>query len=335
MADVYVDLGTANTLVTVKSRGLLINEPTLIAYQEKRKGKKLVVGVGLEAQRKIDLTPGALSIYRPLQEGVIADSEISETLLRHYFEKLELTGFFRRPKVILSLPFGVTEVEKRALVKAGKSAGAKDVILVDEPMLAALGAGLNVEAPQGVMVLDLGGGTTEVAVIALSDIVSCQALRFGGHHFSLAVQTYLKRQRGLIVSDTVAEQVKIDLGTAAPKKQIRRMTVQGRHIDSGLSQSIEVSSEEIGGAMDDGLNQIIQLVHSTLEQTPPELVSDLIETGLTLTGGGSLIRDLDLRLSNEVRLPVHITKDPLLAIARGGQRLLEDEALLEKVRLED
>ncbi len=334
MADVYVDLGTANTLVSVKDKGLVVNEPTLIVYTERRKGRRDVVGVGLDAQQKLEQTPGILTVFRPLKDGVITDSDVSETLLRHYFSKLDLTGFLRKPRVILSLPYGVTDVEKRALVKAGKSAGAKEVILVDEPMLAAIGAGLDVEAAQGVMVLDLGGGTTEVAVIALADIVYCQAVRFGGHHFDLAVQNYLKNRRALVVSDSSAEKIKIELGTAAPKKDIRFQSIRGRDADSGLHKNVDVSSEEIGSALDDGINQIMHLVHGALEQTPPELVSDLIETGITLTGGGALIQELDLRLQNEVRLPVRVASEPLLTIARGGLKLLDNPNLLKKIQLD-
>lgn len=333
-ADVYVDLGTANTLVAVRSRGVVVNEPTVIAYSEKKRGKREVVGVGKSAQERLDRTPGVLTAYRPLKEGVIADSDVTKTLLKYYFEKLGLTGFFKKPSVVLSLPFGVTEVERLALLKAGKSAGAKQVILVDEPMLAAIGAGIKVSAAEGNMVVDIGGGTTEVAIIALADIVYCQAQRFGGRHFDEAIQTYLKRKYRLIVSDPTAEILKFELGTATPKKDIRKMEIQGRDADNGLVKTSVVTSEDIGLAMDDGINQIMNLIHSALEQTPPELVSDLIETGITLTGGGALIRNLDLRIQNEIRLPVRVSENPLLTIAHGGEKILSDGELLDKIRLE-
>ncbi len=334
LADVYIDLGTSNTLVVLRRKGLVANEPTLIAYTESRPGKKKIVGVGFEAQNKVASNPSVFRFYKPLKEGVIADYDTTETLLMHYFEKLGLRGFLKKPRLVLSLPFGVTDVEKKATIQSGKRAGAKEVILIDEPMAAALGAGLPVQSAQGSMILDIGGGTTEVAVIALSDIVYCQSSRIGGHRFDSAIMEYLKKKRNLIVTDQVAEELKKKLGTATPKKDIRTEIVPGRDLDSGLQRSIEVSSEEMGLAMDSGLNEIINLIHQALEKTPPELVSDIIDSGITLTGGGSLIRDLDLRLQNEVRLPVHLTKDPLLTIARGGEMALKNPPLLEKIRLE-
>ena len=333
-ADIYVDLGTANTLVAVKNRGLLVNEPTVIAYSEKKKGQKKVEGVGKEAEDKLLKAPGVLRAYRPLKEGVIADSDVTETLLRYYFEKLHLTGFFKKPNIILSLPFGVTEVERLALLKAGKKAGASSVLLVDEPMLAAIGAGVKVEAAEGHMVVDIGGGTTEVAVIALADIVYCQAARFGGRHFDEAIQNYLKYKFRFLVSDSTAEHLKIELGTATPKKDIRKIEVQGRDADGGLVQNKVITSEDIGLAMDDGINQIMNLIHGALEQTPPELVSDLIETGIVLAGGGALIKNLDLRISNEIRLPVKVADNPLLTIAKGGEIVLQRGDLLDKILLE-
>ncbi len=333
-ADIYVDLGTANTLIAVRGKGVVINEPTLIAFSEVSSEKRKVVAVGQEAKDKIMKTAGSIIAFRPLKEGVIADYDTTEVMLRHFLNRPGMKAFMKRPRIVISLPYGVTEVEKRAAIEAGKAAGAREVILIDEPMAAAMGADLPIKEARGSMIVDIGGGTTEVAVIALADIVYCRAIRVGGHKIDESITEYLKKKRNLVISQEVAEQLKIDIGTATPKKDIKTITISGRDLDSGLQKSIEVSSEEIGNAMDHDINQIIEAIHSALEKTPPELVSDIIEAGVVLAGGGALIRDLDLRLQNEIRLPVRISKDPLLAIARGGEMVLSDPELLSKIQLE-
>lgn len=333
-ADIYVDLGTANTLIAVRNRGVVVNEPTLIAYTESRPGKRKILSVGLEAQRDIANSPGNVRSERPLRDGVIADFITTEALLKFFFKKNKLSSFFSRPLVVISLPFGVTEVEKRAAVDAGKSAGAKDVILIDEPMAAAVGAGLPIKEARGSLIVDIGGGTTEVAVICLADIVSCTAIRIGGHVMDQAIQDFMRRQKNFIISQPLAERLKVELGTAMPKKEIRALTIEGRFADSGIPASLEVTSEDVGLAIDDSLSEIIHAIHTTLERTPPELVSDVIETGLVLAGGGAMIRDLGMRIQNEVRLPVRTCENPLLAIARGGEMVLSDPELLDKIRLE-
>ena len=333
-ADYYVDLGTANTLIAARGKGILVNEPTLIAFSEVSPGKRRVVAVGLDAADKILKTPGNLTSQRPLKDGVIADFDTTETMLRYFLAKPGLKGLFGKPKIVISLPYGVTEVEKRAAIDAGKSAGAKEVFLIDEPMAAAIGSGLPVKDARGVMIIDIGGGTTEVAIIALADIVYCQAVRLGGHRFDEAIVDYLKKKKNLIISESVAEQLKISIGTACPKKDIRTIDVSGRDFKSGLVRTIEISSEDVGNAMDSGLRDIINAIHLALEQTPPELVSDIIESGITLAGGGALIRDIDLRIQNEVRLSVKIAVEPLTAIARGGEMVLSDPELLEKIQLD-
>ncbi len=333
-ADYYVDLGTANTLIAARGKGVIVNEPTLIAYSEVSPGKRKVVAVGLDAKDKVTKTPGNITALRPLRDGVIADYDTTETMLRYFLSRPGMKGMFSKPRIVISLPYGVTEVEKRAAIDAGKSAGAKEVYLIDEPMVAAIGAGLPVKDAKGSMIIDIGGGTTEVAVIALADIVYCQAVRLGGHKFDEAIIDYLKKKKFLIINEMVAEQLKVQIGTACPKKDIRSTTVTGRDFNSGLMRTIEISSEDIGNAMDDCLREIIDAVHLALEQTPPELVSDIIETGIVLAGGGALIRDIDLRIQNEVRLPVKIANDPLTTIARGGEKVLEDPLLLEKIQLE-
>jgi rod shape-determining protein MreB len=333
-ADFYVDLGTANTLIAARGRGVVLNEPTLIAYSETSPGKRKVVAVGLDARDKIAKTPGNIVALRPLKDGVIADFDTTESMLKYFFTKPGMKGMFSRPTIVISLPYGVTEVEKRAAIDAGKAAGARDVYLVDEPMISAIGAGLPVREARGSMIIDIGGGTTEVAVIALADIVYCQAVRVGGNKFDEAIIDYMKKKKALIINENTAEQLKIQIGTAVPKKDIRSMSVTGRDYNSGLVKTMEISSEDVGNAMDDSLRDIINAVHLALEQTPPELVSDIIETGIMLAGGGALIRDIDIRIQNEVRLPVKIAFEPLTAIARGGEIVIEDPALLDKIQLE-
>jgi len=333
-ADYYVDLGTANTLIAARGRGIIVNEPTLIAYSEVSPGKRKVVAVGLDARDKVAKTPGNITALRPLRDGVIADYDTTETMLRYFLNRPGMKTMFSKPRIVISLPYGVTEVEKRAAIDAGKAAGAKEVYLIDEPMVAAIGAGLPVKEAKGSMIIDIGGGTTEVAVIALADIVYCQAVRLGGHKFDEAIIDYMKKKKALIINETIAEHLKVSIGTACPKKDIRTMNISGRDFHSGLMKTIEVSSEDVGNAMDDCLRDIIDAVHLALEQTPPELVSDIIETGIVLAGGGALIRDIDIRIQNEVRLPVRIAENPLTTIARGGEMVLEDPILLEKIQLE-
>lgn len=333
-ADFYIDLGTANTLVAARGKGVVINEPTLIAYSEIRPGKRKVVGVGLAAQQQMANTPGNLVAYRPLKDGVISDYETTEIMLRSFLSRPGMKSFFKKPRIVISLPYGVTEVEKRAAIDAGLAAGAKEVYLIDEPMAAAIGAGLPIKEPKGSMIIDIGGGTTEVAVIALSDIVYCQAVRCAGHRFDECIVSFFKNRKGLIITDKLAEELKIEMGTATPKKNIRVKTIQGRDVESGLQKSLEITSEDVGLAMDEPISEIITAIHKAIENTPPELVSDLIETGIVLAGGGALIRDLDIRIQNEVRLPVKIADDPLTAIARGGEKVLDDPELLEKIQIQ-
>jgi rod shape-determining protein MreB len=333
-ADLYIDLGTANTLIAARGKGVVINEPTLIAYSEISPGKRRVVAVGNEARDKVAKTPGNISAQRPLRDGVIADYDTTETMLRYFLSRPGLKSLFSKPRIVISLPYGVTEVEKKAAIDAGKAAGARSVYLMDEPMAAAIGADLPVREARGSMIVDIGGGTTEVAVVALADIVYCQAARLGGNKFDEAIVDYFKKKKNLIITEQAAEQLKISIGTACPKKDIMTMEISGRDHGTGLNRTLEVTSEDVGNAMDECMRDIINAIHLALEHTPPELVSDIIETGIVLSGGGALIRDIDLRIQNEVRLPVRISDDPLTTIARGGERVLHDPDLLEKIQLE-
>lgn len=333
-ADIYIDLGTANTIIAARGKGILLNEPSLVAYSESTHGKKNILGVGFEAREKLLRTPGHILSQKPIRDGVIADFDLAQEMLRTFLSKPAVRKAYSRPRVVVSLPYGVTEVEKKAVVEACLRAGSRQVFLIDEPMAAAIGSGLPIKSAQGNMIIDIGGGTTEIAVIALADIVYCEAIRMGGHKLDEAIVSYFRKTKKTIISEAIAEELKTTIGTAVPKKDIRTAPVQGRDADTGLPQSLEVSSEEIGMAMHDSLSEIINAVHKALENTPPELVSDIIETGVMLAGGGALTRDLDLRIQNEVRLPVRVAENPLIAIAVGGEKVLNDPQLLEKIQLE-
>lgn len=333
-ADLYVDLGTANTLIAARGKGIILNEPSLIAYQQTTPGKKRVIAVGNDAKEKLANNPGSIFAQKPIRDGVIADFDTSEIMLKHFLSQPGVKSAFSRPRVVVSLPYGVTEVEKKAVIESCKAAGAKEVFLIDEPMAAAIGAGLNIKSAEGNMIIDIGGGTTEVAVIALADIVYCEAARVGGHRLDDAICDYFRRYKKLIISEQTAEYLKVNIGTAVPKKDIRTATISGRDADTGMTKTVEVSSEDVGLAMNNCIAEVINAIHRALEHTPPELVSDIIERGIVLAGGGALIRDFDLRIQNEVRLPVRIAKNPLTAIALGGETVLSDPELLDKIQLE-
>lgn len=333
-ADVYVDLGTANTLVAVRGKGVVVNEPSLIAYSIGEHGKRKIVAVGTLAQEKIIKTPGNLFPARPLKEGVIADYETTETMLRHFLTRPGVMGWLTKPKVIISIPRGVTEIEKQAVIEAAKAAGAREVLLIDEPMAAAIGAGLPIQEPKGNMLIDFGGGTTEVAIIALSDIVYCSSVRVGGHRLDEDIREYAKRTKNLIISEFTAEQLKIKIGASLPHKNGQTLKVTGRNAANGLLAEAEFTSEDIYLAMHDSLNEIMVAIKKALENTPPELIGDIIENGVVLTGGGALLKDIDLRIQNEIKIAVRRAESPLTTIARGGEALLSNQNLLASVQLD-
>lgn len=333
-ADLYIDLGTANTLISARKKGIILNEPSLVAYTQSSPTQKKIIAVGLEAREKMLGNRGNLFSLKPIRDGVIADFDSSEVMLREFLRRPQVLKAYSRPRIVVSLPYAITQVEKKSVFEACKSAGAREVHLVDEPMVAALGAGIPVKSPHGHMIIDIGGGTTEVAVIALSDIVYCEALRMGGHKMDELIIQFMKRQKNLVINDVQAEELKTALGSAVPKKDIITREVSGRDLETGLSRSLTVSSEDIGMALNDGIEEIINAIHKAIENTPPELVSDIIDNGILLSGGGALIKNIDLRIKNEVRLNVKIAEDPLTAIARGGELLLSDIELLEKIQLE-
>lgn len=333
-ADIYVDLGTANTLISAKDKGLVLNEPSEVVVSDVDPKKRKVLGVGLEGQDIFKQNPGYLKVIKPVRDGVIADFEACGFMLKYFISKVLNKHSFSRPRVIISMPYGVTDVEKKAVIQASRSAGASRTYLIDEPMAAAIGAGLDVKAPRGQMVIDIGGGSTEIAVIALSDIVHCEALRMGGHKFDEAIIKFLKDERNFIISEKTAEYLKNNLGTAFPKKNIRSIDIEARDLDTGLTKTVSVSSEEVGLALSDSIQLIIHGILNAIEKTPPELVSDIIDSGIVLAGGGALIAEMAAKIESEVRIPVSVAIEPLTAIARGGEILLKDPALLDKIQLE-
>ncbi|MBL7556386.1 MAG: rod shape-determining protein [Bdellovibrionaceae bacterium] len=333
-ADIYIDLGTANTVISARGKGVVVNEPSIVAQVVTSNQKRKIIAVGKEAKEIADKQTGNIVIQKPIKDGVIADFDSAEYLLKYFLNHPRVKVHYSSPRVVISLPFGVTEVEKKAVVTACKKAGAKKVYLIDEPMAAAIGAGLKIKSPVGSMIVDIGGGTTEVAVIALADIVYCEAIRVGGHKIDADIVQYFRRYKNIVIPETQAEFLKISIGTAVPKKDIQTAMITGRDVDSGLPTSMEITSEQVGLAMNDSLQEIINAIHKALENTPPELVSDIIDQGIWLAGGGALIRDFSLRIQNEVRLPVNIADSPLVAIAKGGERVLNDPTLLEKIQLE-
>lgn len=331
-ADIYIDLGTANTLVVANGKGLVVNEPSVVAYKENH-GKKKILAVGADAKEKMGRAPGNLIVTHPLVDGVIADLDVTETMLRYFFQKPGVLKFYKKPSVVISLPYGVTDVEKKACIQAGIAAGAKKVFVIDEPMASAVGAGLRVDQPKASMIIDIGGGTTEVAVISLFGIVHCEAVRIGGHSFDRDIVDHIKKNFNLIIGDQTAEKVKLVVGTAMVDRPLLTTTLKGIDATAGLPKSIEITSKDIGKAMNNSLSLIVEAVHRTLENIPPELVSDIIEDGIVLAGGGALIKDLDERLRKEVKVPIRIAEDPLLTIAKGGEKIIADREFLNKVMI--
>lgn len=333
-ADIYVDLGTANTLISARNKGLVLNEPSEVMISDIDPKKRKVLGVGLEGRELFNKNPGFITVIKPIRDGVIADFEATGFMLKHFLTKAISKSAFSRPRVIVSLPYGVTDVEKKAVLEACKSAGASRTYLIDEPMAAAIGAGINVREPKGQMVIDIGGGSTEIAIIALADIVYCEPLRLGGYKFDQDIIRYFREHKKIVLTESQAEDLKIKLGTALPKKNIITLDISARDIDTGLNKTVTISSEEVGLALSDSIQLIVHSVLSAIENTPPELVSDIIDNGITLAGGGALIKEIRAKFENEIRIVVRITEEPLTAIARGGEKLLTDPDLLDKIQIQ-
>jgi rod shape-determining protein MreB len=321
-----VDLGTANTLVYVRGRGIVLSEPSVVAIDQRTNE---VHAVGLEAKRMLGRTPGSISAIRPLKDGVIADFDVTEQMLRHFIQKVHQNRW-AHPRVVVCVPSGVTGVEKRAVEEATLSAGARQAFLIEEPMAAAIGAGLPVAEPTGNMVVDVGGGTTEVAVISLGGIVVAQSIRVGGDELDEAIISYVKREHKLMIGNQTAEEVKLEIGSAYPMHEEVQAEIRGRDMISGLPKTVVLSSEEVREALEEPVSQIIDAVKSTLDKTPPELASDIMDRGIVLAGGGSLLNGLDERLRAETEMPIHIAESPLTCVAVGSGRSLEEFEVLRK-----
>ena len=318
--DMAVDLGTANTLVYVRGRGIVLSEPSVVAIDQ-RTGE--VHAVGVEAKRMLGRTPGTISAIRPLKDGVIADFDVTEQMLRHFIQKVHQHRF-AHPRVVVCVPSGVTGVEKRAVEEATLSAGARQAYLIEEPMAAAIGAGLPVAEPTGNMIVDIGGGTTEVAVISLGGIVVSQSLRVGGDEMDEAIVNHIKREYKLLVGQQTAEEIKLEVGSAYDMREEVQAEVRGRDMLTGLPKTVILSSEEVRRALDDPVIQIIDAIKSTLDKTPPELAADIMDRGIVLAGGGALLTGLDERLRHETQMPVHLAESPLTCVAVGSGRSLEE-----------
>jgi rod shape-determining protein MreB len=326
--DMGIDLGTATTLVYVKGQGIVLCEPSVVAIQ---KGTRNVLAVGEEAKRMLGRTPGNILAIRPMKDGVIADFEITEDMLRYFIKKVHNRRVFVRPRMVIAIPSGITEVEKRAVKDSAEHAGAREVYLVEEPISAAVGVGLPIQEPGGNMIIDIGGGTTEIAVISLSDIVFSRSIRIGGDEMDEAIIEHLKKTYNLMIGERTAEDIKIKIGSAYPLEQELTMEVRGRDLVAGLPKTITVSSEEIREAVAGPVSAILEATRMTLERTPPELSADLIERGIILAGGGSLLRGMDKLISEETGLPVHVAEDPMTAVALGTGKVLSEIKYLKKV----
>ncbi|MBE6820454.1 MAG: rod shape-determining protein [Ruminococcaceae bacterium] len=324
--DIGIDLGTANTLVFVKGKGIVIREPSVVAVDQKSNPPR-VVAVGMEAKEMIGRTPGSITAVRPLKDGVIADFEITAEMIAAFIKRTTKRTPFSRIRVLICIPSGVTEVERKAVYDAAKSAGAKYVSLIEEPMAAAIGSGLPVSEATGSMVVDIGGGTAEVAVISLGDVVTANSARVAGDNFDEAIISYIKKKYNLLIGERTAEDIKIKIGSAYPYEGEGTINIKGRNLMDGLPKNVDVTSEEIREALADPVSQIVDAVKSTLEKTPPELAADIIDHGIMLTGGGALLRGLDKLISAETKIPVIIAQNPLDCVADGTGLCLENDSL--------
>ena len=330
--DLAIDLGTANTLIYSKGQGVVCNEPSVVAVQmDPNTGKRKVVAVGAEAKLMLGRTPESISAIRPMRDGVIADFEITEEMLRYFIRKAHKRKALLRPRIIICVPHGITEVEKRAVKESAQSAGAREVYLIEEPMAAAIGAGLPITEPCGSMILDIGGGTTEIAVISLKGIVYSRSVRVGGDKMDEAIANYVKRRYNMLIGERTAEQIKISIGSAIPTGDNLSMEVKGRDLVHGVPRAVLVSEDEIRDALLEPINQIVDVVKMALEKTPPELSSDIVDRGIAMAGGGSLLRNLDVLIAEETGLPVNLVDDPLAAVVIGSGMVLDQLDMLKDV----
>ena len=330
-SDLAIDLGTANTLVFVRNRGIVLNEPSVVAVQRDSRGLTHVLAVGQEAKEMLGRTPGSIVAIRPMKDGVIANFDVTEAMLRYFIRKAHNRRTLVRTRIIICIPFGITEVEKRAVKESAQSAGASEVYLINEPMAAALGAGLPVTEPQGSLIVDIGGGTTEVAVISLGGIVFSKSIRVAGDKMDEAIINYVRRKYNLLIGERTAEQIKIQVGCAFPRDEVKEMDVKGRDLIAGIPKTILINSEDVREALQEPINAIVEAVKVTLERTPPELAADIMDKGIVLTGGGGLLTNLDIVLREETGLPVVVAREPLYCVCMGSGKALEQLDLFRQI----
>lgn len=324
--DLSIDLGTANTLIYARGQGIVLNEPSVVAIRHSPDGSgtKTIAAVGIEAKRMLGRTPGHITAIRPMKDGVIADFTVTEKMLQYFIHKVHTNRFLRpSPRVLICVPCGSTQVERRAIRESAAGAGAREIHLIEEPMAAAIGAGMPVTEPTGSMVLDIGGGTTEVGILSLNGIVYSQSIRVGGDRFDEAIIAYVRRHYSILIGEATAERIKHEIGSAYPSKDLREIEVRGRNLTEGIPRSFRINSNEVLEALQEPLSNIVGAVKAALEKIPPELGSDVAEKGMVLTGGGALLKDIDRLLMEETGLPIVIADDPLTCVARGGGRALE------------
>ncbi|MBW2277147.1 MAG: rod shape-determining protein [Deltaproteobacteria bacterium] len=329
--DLAIDLGTATTLIYEKGRGIVCCEPSVVAVQKDHRGVKKVLAVGTEAKEMLGRTPGHIEAVRPLRDGVIADFEVTEAMLRYFITKVHRRKTLVKPRIIICVPFGITQVEKRAVKESAESAGAREVFLIEEPMAAAIGAGLPVIEPSASMVVDIGGGTTEVAVISLAGIVYSRSVRVAGDKMDEAIIAYMKRKYNLAIGEQTAEKIKINVGNAYPSEEVEYVEVKGRDLVAGVPRTVEINSDEVRDALSEPINAIVQAVMGALEHTPPELSADIIDKGIVLTGGGAQLKNLDVLLREETGLPVMVSDEPMSAVVLGSGKALDNLDLLREI----
>ena len=330
-SDLAIDLGTANTCVFVKGQGLVLREPSVVAVKKDSRGNKEVLAVGHDAKRMLGRVPGNIEAIRPLKDGVIADFEVTEAMLRHFIAKVHKSRRLVRPRIMICVPTGITQVEKRAVKESAQSAGAREVYLIEEPMAAAIGADLPIQDPISNMVVDIGGGTTEVAVISLAGIVYSRSVRVGGDKMDEAIMTHVKRKYNMLIGETTSEDIKIKIASAYPLAEEETMEIKGRDLVTGIPKNIPITSEEIRKAISEQVDTIVQAVRIALEQTPPELAADIVDRGIVLTGGGALLKGLDQLLREETKLPITVVEDPLSTVVMGTGKALDNISILKAV----
>ncbi len=333
--DLAIDLGTANTLIYVKDKGIVSNEPSVVAVHVNSKGEKKILSVGRDAKKMLGKTPGNISAIRPMKDGVIADFEVVEAMLKYFIRKIHNRKTMIRPRIIVAVPSGITAVERRAVKESAEAAGARIVFLIEEPMAAAIGAGLPITEAYGNMIVDIGGGTTEVAVISMSGIVYAKSIRVGGDKIDDSIIQYIKKKYNLLIGDRTAELVKMTIGTAYPVGETSKMNIKGRDLVSGIPKIIEINSSEIMEAMSEPVAQIVDAIKITLEKVPPELSSDIVDRGIIIAGGGALLKNIDILIRENTELPVIIADDPLTCVVRGAGKALNEINVLQDIMLEN